>query len=156
VNIFYLDSDITRCAQYHCDAHVVQMILESAQILRTVLHTNGLEALYRPTDQNHPCVLWAGESLDNWVWLKRLALELNAEYQYRFNHQIPHKSIAVMKALPLPPLPSVGITERPQVIPEKYRIPMDPVRAYRHYYLAEKHYLLKYTRRPMPEWVNNG
>lgn len=47
MNIFYLDEDVTLCAQYHCDKHVIKMILESAQILCTVLHQNNLSAPYR-------------------------------------------------------------------------------------------------------------
>jgi hypothetical protein len=35
MNIFYLDKDPKTCAQYHCDKHVVKMILEYAQLLST-------------------------------------------------------------------------------------------------------------------------
>ena len=35
MNIFYLDRDVQLAAQYHCDKHVVKMILESAQLLST-------------------------------------------------------------------------------------------------------------------------
>ena len=35
MNIFYLDRDEQKAAQYHCDKHVVKMILESAQLLST-------------------------------------------------------------------------------------------------------------------------
>jgi len=39
MNIFYLDKDPVKAAQYSCDKHVVKMILESAQMLCTdVLH----------------------------------------------------------------------------------------------------------------------
>ena len=38
MNIFYLDSDIERVVQFHCDSHVVKMCLETAQILCTALH----------------------------------------------------------------------------------------------------------------------
>ena len=31
MNIFYLDNDPTTAARYHCNKHVVKMILESAQ-----------------------------------------------------------------------------------------------------------------------------
>ena len=33
MNIFLLDKDPKIAAQYHCDKHVVKMILESAQML---------------------------------------------------------------------------------------------------------------------------
>lgn len=35
MDIFRLDNDPTVCAKYHCDKHVVKMILEYAQILST-------------------------------------------------------------------------------------------------------------------------
>ena len=38
MNIFYLDSNPQKCAEYHCDKHVVKMILESAQLLCGVHH----------------------------------------------------------------------------------------------------------------------
>jgi hypothetical protein len=35
MNIFYLDKDPIKAAEYSCDKHVVKMILESAQMLCT-------------------------------------------------------------------------------------------------------------------------
>ena len=35
MNIFYLDKDPKRCAEMHCDKHVVKMSLEYAQLLST-------------------------------------------------------------------------------------------------------------------------
>lgn len=35
MNIFVLDYNVEKCAQYHCDKHVVKMILESCQMLST-------------------------------------------------------------------------------------------------------------------------
>lgn len=57
MNIFYLDDDIETCARYHCDKHVIKMILESAQILCTVLWINQIPAPYRSTHKHHPCVI---------------------------------------------------------------------------------------------------
>ena len=37
MNIFVLDWDVRKCAQYHNDKHVVKMILETAQLLCGVL-----------------------------------------------------------------------------------------------------------------------
>jgi len=33
MNIFYLDYDVTKCAEYHNTKHVIKMILERSQIL---------------------------------------------------------------------------------------------------------------------------
>ena len=35
MNIFYLHENPEICAEYHCDKHVVKMILETAQMLST-------------------------------------------------------------------------------------------------------------------------
>jgi len=156
MNIFFLDNDLSLCAQYHCDKHVIKMILESTQILCAVLHQHGVNAPYRPTHQKHPCVIWAGESLDNWLWLRDLVVELNKEYQYRFDHDEPHQSASVASELPLPPIPAIGITERPQAMPDQYKVLGDPVTAYRRFYLGEKRQLLKYTKRGVPEWLRNS
>jgi hypothetical protein len=153
LNIFFLADKLPECAQYHCDKHVVKMILEYTQILCTVLSVHGILTPYLPTHQKHPCTIWAGISLDNWSWLRSLTHELNKEYQYRFQRHISHKSAEVASKLPLPPIPSIGITERPQVMPNQYKVPGDPVTAYRKFYLNEKVHLLKYTRRPAPDWV---
>ena len=63
MNIFYLDRDIERAVQFHCDSHVVKMCLETAQILFTALHRYDQPAQYKPTHVKHPSVLWAGDSL---------------------------------------------------------------------------------------------
>lgn len=41
MNIFILDNDIEKCAQYHVDKHVSKMILESSQLLCTAIRIHG-------------------------------------------------------------------------------------------------------------------
>jgi hypothetical protein len=156
LNIFVLDRDIRRCAEYHSDRHVVKMILESAQMLCTVLNENGVKAPYRSTHMHHPCTLWAGTSLENWKWLRSLALSLNDEYRYRFDHQEDHRSAIVARDLPLPPIRNVGLTEFAQAMPETCRVPGDAVRAYRKFYIAEKASFATWTKRPVPDWFREG
>lgn len=129
------------------------MILESTQILCTVLHKYNIAAPYQPTHKNHPCVIWAGTSLDNWIWLRNFTMELNKEYQYRFDRNKPHKSFSVSNSLPLPPLSSIGITKRPLTMPDKYKLISSPVDSYRHFYVCEKKHLIKYTKRKKPHWL---
>lgn len=151
MNIFYFDDNIETCAHDHCDAHVVKMILESAQILCTVLWLNNKRAPYQPTHKNHPCVLWANRSLSNWNWLKNLAGALNKEYMYRFNHHKNHRSYDVILTLETPPIPDLGLTEIIQVMPDEYKN-QDPVLAYRQYFIARKVHLAKWTKREVPRW----
>ena len=155
MNIFYLDSNVDTCARYHCDKHIIKMILESAQILCTVLWMHNISAPYRKTHQYHPCVLWANESLSNWLWLKDLATALNKEYQYRFDHQKNHKSYDVILSLENPPLPELGLTKRPQAMPHEFK-QTNPVKAYRAYYKNCKRHLAYWTKRSTPEWFGAG
>lgn len=151
MNIFYLDADIKQCARFHCDKHVIKMVLESAQILCSVLWLHQIKAPYKPTHLSHPCVLWANESLSNWLWLKELASALNEEYKYRFNHKKNHKSYEVISSLELPPILDRGLTKRPQVLPDEFKH-NDPVKAYRQYYKIGKQHLGHWTKREMPKW----
>ncbi len=155
MNIFYLDDDLTMCAQYHCDSHVIKMTLESTQILCTVLHENGGDAPYKPTHKKHPCVTWVSKSLENWIWLRELTSELNKEYRHRFDKDKSHQSFLVSQSLALPDIPSIGITERPLVMPEQYRLLGSPIISYRQFYANDKKHLLKYTKRKLPFWVSD-
>ena len=152
MNIFVLDLDIPTCVRYHADQHVVKMVLESAQMLCTVLHQHGIAAPYKPSHARHPCVVWAGASLSNWLWLRELALGLGEEYKYRYEQTDEHRSALVIRALPLPPLADPGLTDFAQAMPAKYRVEGDAVRAYRNYYIGEKAGFATWTKRDVPSW----
>jgi hypothetical protein len=156
MNIFVLDLDVENCAAYHADQHVVKMILESAQMLCTVLNQYGIEAPYRSTHVHHPCTLWTGASLSNWKWLRTLALCLNEEFKYRYDRSQDHRSAVVIRQLPLPPIEDQGLTEFAQAMPERYRVPGDAVQAYRSFYVGEKGSFATWTRRDVPWWFVEG
>lgn len=153
MNIFVLDRNIDQCARYHCDQHVVKMILESVQILCSALSAKGFDTPYRPTHAKHPCVLWAGASYDNFLWLKRLAAALNREFRYRFQKEVDHKSMEALRKLKGKSFEKNGLTPFAQAMPEQYRVPGDPVAAYRAYYIGEKLAFARWTRRRTPAWV---
>jgi len=155
MNIFVLDEDIKTCARYHCDQHVIKMILESAQLLCTALNKKGFDTPYRSTHINHPCTIWVGQSYDNFIWLSHLALVLNAEYRYRFEKDDDHKSIAVVRAVATLRFESTGLTPFAQAMPDEYKQPRDPVSAYRQFYVGEKLGFAKWTRRRRPKWIDN-
>lgn len=154
MNIFILDNDIEKCARYHCDQHVVKMILESVQILCTALNKKGMQTPYRSTHVKHPCVLWVEESYDNFLWLRELALALNNEYRYRYGKQEDHKSIAVLAAISESEFARKGLTEFAQAMPDEYKVPGDAVLAYRRFYRGEKMGFARWTRRRAPSWIN--
>ncbi|GJL77296.1 MAG: hypothetical protein NPINA01_02850 [Nitrospinaceae bacterium] len=156
MNIFVLDKDLKKAAQYHCDQHVVKMILEYAQILCTVCNLNGTPAPYKVTHAKHPCVLWAGSSLANWRWLKKLALELNEEYKFRFDKIDDHKSAQVISELQEPGIADEGLTEFVQTMPEQYINKQSAVKGYRAYYINEKVKFATWKKRKVPEWFSNS
>ena len=153
MNIFVLDKNIEKCARYHCDQHVVKMILESVQMLCTALNKKEIITPYKSTHQNHPCVLWVERSFDNFSWLRNLAFALNNEYRFRFERGVDHKSMSVLNELSNHDYEKRGLTEFAQAMPEKYKVPGDPVRAYRQFYLGEKMAFAKWTKRSIPAWL---
>ncbi|WMC10099.1 pyrimidine dimer DNA glycosylase/endonuclease V [Oceanimonas pelagia] len=156
MNIFILDNNIERCAEYHCDQHVVKMILESVQILCTALNKKGFETPYKSTHIKHPSVLWVEESYDNFRWLIRLTSALNAEYRYRYRKEQDHKSMPVLAQIQQFEYPSTGLTAFAQAMPEQYKVPGDAVQAYRNFYLGEKLKFARWTRRGIPYWVQEA
>ncbi len=157
MNIFYLDRDPVIASQLHSDQHVIKMVLETAQILCSALHRYGIAVPYKPTHPRHPSVLWAGDSLEHWLWTRKLGLALSDEYRYRRGKD--HASEAVILGLPSsPPIPDSGWTDPPQAMPEIYRGP-DSVRAYQAYYAAEKARFpskgpATWTGRPKPDFMD--
>lgn len=155
MNIFVLDYNPQKAAEYHCDKHVVKMILELAQILCAVHHKNGnTDVPYKLTHKNHPCTIWAGTSRSNYLWLTQLAYHLNEEFKFRFNHEVNHKSYDVIDELPLIELPDIGLTRFAEAMPEYCKISEDTVENYREYYRKEKAHILKYTNSLFPQWIN--
>ena len=128
------------------------MILESVQILCTALNKMGFETPYKSTHGNHPCVLWVGDSFDNFLWLKDLTLFLNDEYRYRFDKQLNHRSIEVLRTISRHRYARCGLTPFVQAMPDAYKIPGDPVAAYRGFYRGEKRHFARWSRRAKPDW----
>ncbi len=154
MNIFILDNEIEKCAQYHCDQHVVKMILESVQMLCTALNKKGFTTPYKSTHIKHPCVLWVEESFENFTWLQNLAIALNTEYRFRFERDSDHKSIFVLNEISNYNYDNRGLTEFAQAMPDKYKIPGNAVKAYRQFYLGEKMKFAKWTKRHSPKWIH--
>jgi hypothetical protein len=153
MNIFVLDLDIRKCARYHCDQHVAKMILESAQIACTALNKKGFKTPYKSTHAKHPCVEWAGASFSNLQWLLKLARALNREYRYRYRTSKDHRSVSVLDRIRGMEFESIGLTDFPQAMPEQYKVPGDPVQAYRNFYVGEKLKFARWTRRRRPAWT---
>lgn len=153
MNIFFLDRDPRLAAQYHCDQHVVKMAVEYAQLLSTALHltNNPLnEYVYRPTHANHPCAVWARQSLQHWRWLWLLGHHVGNEYTRRYGKI--HKSTRVLRCLPYPiNLSDDGWIDPPQAMPEEYK-QLDTVSAYRVFYMFDKVRFCRWNHSEPPYW----
>lgn len=158
MNIFYLDSDITKCAQAHCDKHVNKMILESAQLLASAIHVidpqlaQDTPDIYRLTHKNHPCAVWVRQSAYHYIYLLDLMEELNKEAQYRYGHTKDHVSLVKAREWKMPHLPFTLPTEPPKCMPDDLKQIDNTVEAYREYYKRDKHDIAAWTKRESPVW----
>jgi hypothetical protein len=156
MNIFVLDYTPEKAAEYHCDKHVVKMIVETAQILSTVHHVlgQGHDGIYRKTHENHPCSVWARKSDSNYSWLLRLGQALIEEYGARYKKT--HKTSAVINKLSSIPenIDKIGFTPFALAMPEKFHS-TDAVDSYRRYYLEEKAHIAKWKYSETPRWFSN-
>ncbi len=153
MNIFVLDQNIDSCAQYHCDQHAIKMILESVQLLCTALNKKGFTTPYKSTHMKHPCVHWVEASYDNFEWLVLLTEALNREYRYRFDKQQDHKSMQVLTQIQQHTFARNGLTAFAQAMPDQFKVEGDAVQAYRNFYRGEKMTFARWTKRPVPEWI---
>jgi hypothetical protein len=158
LNIFAVDLNPEFAAQMLCDRHNSKMILESAQMLTAVAKRYKHPTLYRVSHENHPCTRWAGDSRENWNWLIRHGLALEAEKIHRTG--IGHASADVIRWYRDhnygPPEDDKGLTEFALAMPDAYKIG-DTVASYRLYYLNDKQYFKdgkrpKWTNREPPDW----
>lgn len=153
MNIFVLDTDPAVAATLLCDQHVGKMLLEACQLLCNCHDA----APYKRTHFNHPCSVWVRQSTGNYRWLAKHALALAAEYEHRFSHRHGSNDVAVGCALHALLNQNTEPTPFAQAMPEQYR-DIDPVRAYRRYYAAEKRVLrgkpVTWTRRERPAWFD--
>ena len=154
MNIFFLDENPTLSAQYHVDKHVVKMILETAQLLCSVHHTTDQvtdQVPYKLSHKNHPCAVWARQSLSNYLYLCELGLELGKEYTYRYGKR--HKSIDVIEwcIVNKPNIPDIDFTQPAMAMPDEYKTD-SVVESYRNYYMGAKISLASWKNREKPFW----
>ena len=153
MNIYILDKNIKRCAEYHCDQHVHKMLIDNVQMLCTALNNRGYPTPFQSVHPRHECVKWVEESYDNFVWLEGLTMALNNEYKFRFRTNKDHQVIAALNQIRSFKYESLGLTDFVQSMPWEYRVPDDPVAAYRSFYTGEKLQFARWTRRQKPAWI---
>ena len=151
MNIFFLDSDPKKCAEYHCDKHVVKMILETAQLLCGAHWVSGNNAPYKLSHKNHPCSIWVRSSLSNYLYLTMIGIELCKEYTHRYGKRHKSREIIEWCIDNKPNIPDIGITDLPKAMPEQFKV-KDPIKSYRNYYIGAKASFCKWTNRKEPDW----
>jgi hypothetical protein len=180
MNIFALDRSAPIAAKYHCDKHVVKMIVETAQMLctahrvldgvMTVKMVGGrrkkvwtmndlyLDALlYKATHVNHPSNIWARETQMNYEWLYELFCELCNEYTHRYGklHKTDRILRDVLKTPPRKISNQSSMTEFALAMKSNPECmdPQNPIDSYRKFYRTKQsRFQMKWTKRQIPAW----
>ena len=160
MNLFFLHLDPKQAAMYHCDKHVVKMILELVQMLYTahrMLITENLPSdAYRSFNPQHPTVVWVRMCVENYTYTADVAFYLTKEYTKRYNKnhicekhifwlrenkpifkQIPDSYSNNVTLVTNRQMEQLGMTPLPLAMPEDSKC-SDPVTSYRLYYILHK------------------
>lgn len=168
MNIFLLHSDPRKCARWHCDSHVVKMLLEVCQLLYTAhwaleysvlsetfsaIELSRVQKMmkipeslqtapdggYRPVHIHHPCAVWARRTHGNYVWLCLLAVELSREYTFRYNKiHSCDKHVNWLIANIPQNIRKMPRTNWPIAMDRIYKINSNAISCYRHFYKVNK------------------
>jgi hypothetical protein len=174
MNVFYLDNNPAIAAKYHCDRHVVKMIIEYAQLMSTAHRVldgnvyidktaNGRnikrwrlpdtreDILYKASHINHPSGVWCRSSSENYKWLFELFRNLCGEFTMRY-HKI-HKTQELTDILIKAPMniPDHNFYEPPPAMPEYCKISNNSIASYRKYYIEEKNRFATWKSQ-IPDW----
>lgn len=144
-----------QCAKYHCDKHVVKMIVETAQMLSTAHQLNGSpykDKVYKATHINHPCNIWVRTAKGNYLWTVELFIELLKEYTKRYK-KIHKSSRLIRYFVNYCPVKGSKMTDFVLAMPDEYKC-SSSVLSYRRYYKGEKRRFAKWNYTEEPEWWN--
>ena len=156
MNIFVLSTDPNEAASMACDRHSIKMILESAQMLSTVLRQHGYDGdtyIYGQTHVKHPSTIWAGKTRANFDWLLEHALALCREYTARYGKFHKSEEILYRCGDLRGFIPEGSLTVPPKCMGLEYKMGgsnwKDVVSSYRKYYRLGKNYMNKGNG---PQW----
>ena len=159
MNIFVVDESPTKSARYLPDKLICKMPLETAQMLSTAhRYLSPHEycedmGLYKKAFDNHPCTKWARETHENYRWLTLHWITLCEEFYLRYGKiHLSYKKLCD-GLFELPYFIEEGeLTPFAQAMPDIYKNPNNPVKAYRDYCMNEKHYAKWEKGREKPKW----
>ena len=155
MNIFVLDEDPAQAAAYACDRHVIKMVLETAQLLSTVvMHVDpSATGFYKSTHFNHPCSIWSRGYRENMEWLIAHGIALSSEYTKRYGKV--HKSQEIIQNskhyTDYLPKCATGMTPFAQAMPPMFKNCNNAVHAYRMYYAGAK-FRFATWKNSVPSW----
>ena len=143
--------DWVKSAQAQDNYRVVKMILESCQILSTVLNEQGVKAPYRSFNPKHPSCLWAAESSDNFLKLAMHCSAMIGEYKARFGkvHKCTDVLIEILDLFDETRFANHKPTPIRMAMPEHFKSD-NPVISYRKYYASKPR--IRYPENKVPLW----
>ena len=156
MNIFHLHKDPKTCARYHCDKHVVKMILETGQMLSTAYrrHFGDNDDLYQTAYPRHPMTVWVGNSGGNFSWTMKLLEHLLEQYTLRYNKI--HTTSRIFNLLNTKHIYWKDLTgdflDPPLCMPDDCKRDCY-IFSYRKYYKEYKSYFAKYTAVDIPHFM---
>lgn len=176
MNIFVLHEIPSRAASMLCNAHIVKMITEQAQMLCYAHLTanpkkrwvaRNIKFSLNKGHSRHPCTLWLIEDPRHYAWGYNLLLAMLKEYDYRYAGLQKGKYAKIIGMLPaLSNVPGTDLkTDQVIGLPDEFVLAMgkapecigpDAVEAYRRFYLVDKHTFAVWKRRKPPEWFGRG
>lgn len=155
MNTFVLSFDPKEAARFHCNKHVVKMILESAQMLCAAhwLHllkskgktlkdfkrirdaqqwayentSKDLQPPWKMSHLRHPCTVWTAENISNYNWQLRLCQSLLEEYTMRYDkrHKTETEAKWLAKNIPIN-ISNDYLTPFPVCMKEEYKVFKEP------------------------------
>jgi hypothetical protein len=173
MNLFYLDTDPVAAARYHCDKHILKMIIEYGQMTSTAHRIlDGHEyiddstgrkirrwshlddKLYKATHVNHPSNIWVRDTSENYQWTLELFAACCDEYKRRYGkvHQTWEK-LALSIHKPPANITRGSMNDIPLCMPDKYKVDC-PVESYRNFYRGDKRAFAKWKNTDTPWWFN--
>ena len=170
VNIFVTNDSPYESAKVLPDKHIVKMPLETCQMLSIVSsdkwgHGYGIlpkidgkpYATDKGAFRNHPCTIWANETLSNARWLLAHGFALCEEYTARYGKIHSCFNTLVVANNKFPPYDWKEHTPFVRAMPDEYKLDksITTIEAYKMYIASKPWVSDNYLRLPdrKPDWI---
>lgn len=164
MNIFFLDQNPFKAAQYMFDRHIVKMPVETCTMLANAYPLDQLMEAPKTKSgkvrnhswKHHGCTKWAINKLENFQWLVEHGIALCIEYNYRYEKS--HFCLDFIKwCSENPPNIEGGWTNPFLAMPEEHKSE-DYVNSYRSYYKTKNFDksgkdMFIWRKRQRPPWL---